>query len=142
MGLDVSHDCWHGAYSAFSRWRNAVAEAAGYEIAEVKFRDGGALNFARDTYLLDYGHLADKNYQGDWDEPPTDPLMVLLAHSDCDGWIHAEHAGPLADRLTELLPLLPEGDGGGHIGNWHEKTQRFIDGLRLAAEHGEDVKFA
>lgn len=21
MGLDTSHDCWHGAYSAFTRWR-------------------------------------------------------------------------------------------------------------------------
>lgn len=29
MGLDTSHDCWHGAYSAFNRWREAVAKAAG-----------------------------------------------------------------------------------------------------------------
>ena len=33
MGLDTTHDCFHGAYSAFSRWRNAVAEAAGYMVA-------------------------------------------------------------------------------------------------------------
>ncbi len=29
MGLDTSHDCWHGAYSAFMRFRTEVAKAAG-----------------------------------------------------------------------------------------------------------------
>ena len=30
MGLDTTHDCWHGAYLAFSRWRDQLAEVAGY----------------------------------------------------------------------------------------------------------------
>ncbi len=34
MGLDTSHDCWHGAYSAVTRWRNTVAEIAGYPLVE------------------------------------------------------------------------------------------------------------
>jgi len=25
MGLDTSHDAWHGAYSAFMRWRTEIA---------------------------------------------------------------------------------------------------------------------
>lgn len=29
MGLDVSHGCWHGSYSAFNRWRHGIARAAG-----------------------------------------------------------------------------------------------------------------
>lgn len=29
MGIDTSHDCWHGAYSAFMRWRQEIARAAG-----------------------------------------------------------------------------------------------------------------
>lgn len=29
MGLDTTHDCWHGAYSGFMRWRIGVAKAAG-----------------------------------------------------------------------------------------------------------------
>ena len=29
MGLDTSHGAWHGAYSAFMRWREMVAEVAG-----------------------------------------------------------------------------------------------------------------
>jgi hypothetical protein len=134
MGLDTSHDCWRGAYSAFSRWRDQLAKVAGYEFAVLK-------DDYRETILIDWGHIVEKNYQGQWDEMPADPLIVLIAHSDCDGEILPEHAGPLADRLTELLPLLPDGDGGGHIGNWRTKTQQFIDGLRLAVEQGEPVEF-
>jgi hypothetical protein len=29
MGLDTTHNCWHGAYSAFMRWRQEIAKAAG-----------------------------------------------------------------------------------------------------------------
>jgi hypothetical protein len=33
MGLDTTHDCWHGSYGGFNRWRNAIAAAAGYTLA-------------------------------------------------------------------------------------------------------------
>lgn len=139
MGLDASHDCWHGAYSSFSRWRNKLAEVAGYQIAKV---DWGPGSFGpHDTILIDWGHIADECYMGTWTETPTDPLIVLIAHSDCGGYIHPPQAGPLADRLEELLPLLPEENDPGHIGNWRSKTQKFIDGLRAAAEAGESVEF-
>lgn len=145
MGLDTSHDCWHGAYGAFSRWRDKLAEVAGYAIAKVDFSGQGDrmadMMGARDTVLIDWGHIADKNYMGEWDAMPADPLILLIAHSDCDGLIHPEHAGPLADRLAELLPLLPEGEAPGHVRHWRQTTQRFIDGLREAAAAGEDVEF-
>ena len=118
MGLDTTHDCWHGAYSAFHRWRTKLAEVAGLPPLDSMTGFGGSRS---------------------WDE--SDPLTKLLSHSDCDGEIASADCDPLADRLTELLPLLPEGDGGGHIGDWREKTQRFIDGLRRAAAAGEDVEF-
>jgi hypothetical protein len=138
MGLDTSHDCWHGAYSAFSRWRNKIAETAGYAVWNVQYEGG----YSSPTAQIDWGHITQANLEGHWDETPADPLLVLLAHSDCDGWIHPAQAKPLADRLEELLPELPEGEGGGHIRGWRETTQRFIDGLRAAAEAGEDVEFA
>jgi hypothetical protein len=139
MGLDTSHDCWHGAYSAFTRWRNKLAEVAGYQVADVRYDSG---HFP--TVLIDWGHIAAENpgyLAGDWEKAPTDPLIVLIAHSDCDGHIHPEHAAPLADRLEGLLPLLPDGEGGGHIGDWRAKTQAFIDGLRRAAAANEPVVF-
>jgi len=136
MGLDLSHECWHGAYSAFSRWRDKLAEVAGYEIGKLETERG-----LRPTILIDWGHVTDGQVYGDWDETPADPLLVLFVHSDCEGLIRVAQAGPLADRLQELLPLLPDEAGGGHIRHWRGTTQQFIDGLRMAAERGEDVEF-
>jgi len=118
MGLDVSHGCWEGAYSAFMRWRIEIARVAGIDLLAME-GFGGAMS---------------------WSNLKPDVLHVLLYHSDCDGSIEVEHLEPLANRLTDLLPLL-SGDGGGHIGNYREKTQTFIDGLRLAASLNEPIEF-
>jgi hypothetical protein len=136
MGLDTSHECWHGAYGAFSRWRTELARAAGYKLREPTYKDPC-------TYELPWDMFEDKNYLGEWDSPPgDDPLIFLLAHSDCDGVIHPEHAVHIAARLEQLLPLLDESVSGGHIRSMRDKTQQFIDGLRKAAAAEEDVVFA
>lgn len=137
MGLDTTHGCWHGAYSAFSRWRNTIAEAAGYAVWNVKYDDG----LTSPTIMLDWGHITAADLAGQWEKTPEDPLVVLLAHSDCDGVIRSADAGALADRLEEILPQLPSENDHGHIGNWEAKTRAFIDGLRKAALAGEDVAF-
>jgi hypothetical protein len=137
MGLDTTHNAWHGAYSAFSRWRDGLARAAGYEVKRVTYDDG----WSADEAQINWDQIVQKNFDGEWDETPADPLVVLIAHSDCDGVIHPEQAKPLADRLEELLPKLPDAEGGGHIGSWREKTQKFIDGLRVAAEANENLEF-
>lgn len=136
MGLDTTHDAWHGAYSAFTRWRNKIAEVAGYAVWDVKYGDG----ITRETAMLDWGHVTDANLMGQWERTPDDPLIVLLAHSDCEGAIYPAQAGPLADRLEALLPQI-DGDGGGHIGGYREKTEAFIAGLRDAVTAGEPLEF-
>jgi len=137
MGLDTSHDCWHGAYSAFTRWRNTLAEIAGYRLGKP---DPTAPWY--ECAEINWEAITPDNLQGVWERVPEDPLIVLIAHSDCDGEIRPREAGPLADRLEELLPKITElGVGAGHIGNWREKTQKFIDGLRRAAKNDEPVKF-
>ncbi len=113
MGLDTSHGCWAGSYSAFNRWRRKINETAGY---------------------------------GDWDKveyfPDDDPLVDLLNHSDCEGELLWERCGLIADRLVELMPSLKRaGEGGGHIGDYADKTQIFIDGLREAFAAKENVEF-
>lgn len=123
MGLNLTHGCWDGAYSAFHRWRSAVAEAAG--LPQLEEMDG----YSPGTGIS-------------WAELKPDILHVLLNHSDCDGSIAAEFCGPLAERLRELLPelsLLPH--SSGYIDDTVERTVRFIDGLEWAAESGEDVEF-
>jgi len=137
MGLDTSHDAWHGAYSAFTRWRTELARAAGYTIK----RGHNGYPYAAE---IQWDRLAAENFMGEWERVPEDPLIILLAHSDCDGEIKPEHAPWLADRLEQLLPALPdENTATGHIAGygWRGTTQRFIDGLRAAAAAGEAVDF-
>jgi hypothetical protein len=112
-----------------------LAEVAGYAFLT---NSGGQLVTA-----IDWGHIPERCLEGDWDgvEPPKDPLIYLIAHSDCDGVIRPAQAALLADRIAELIPLLPPGAGSGHIGDWRETTQAFVDGLRAAAAAGEDVDF-
>src|SRR3990167_8218627 len=111
MGLNISHGCWEGPYSAFHRYRSAVAKAAGY----------GDLN--------DY-----EGFSGFKTFPKDDPLTCLLGHSDSDGEIAAADTGQLAARLEDLLPALDAADAGGrYCGLYGDKTRVFIAGLRDAS---------
>ncbi len=126
MGLDTTHDCWHGAYSAFHRWRNRIAQAVGIDLDKME----GFCPISSDGR----GGIP-------WSNLNTNPLHELLSHSDCDGDIPHGNCAAIADKLDELLPKLVGEDGGGHIGSYVERTQQFIDGLRHAADAGEDVEF-
>lgn len=142
MGLDTTHDCWHGAYTAFNRWRSKLAEVAGY--TESRNPDGT-------THIdLDWGNIQSvigDDLFGRWSRIPVRPdgtpdaLIILLAHQDCEGTLQSEFCGALADRLEDLLPKLEGQDGGGHVGMYADSTVRFIAGLRRAAAAGEDVEF-
>ena len=149
MGLDVSHDAWRGAYSAFSRWRHMLAEAAGYEVAEIveevhEWPGRHDYKVTRPLVLIDWGHIKPENYKGVWaeEDEPSDPLIYLIAHSDCDGHMTPRHARLLADRLEGILPLLPDEVTPGHIGNPRAKTRAFIDGCRAAHKANQRLRFA
>lgn len=135
MGLDTSHGCWHGGYMGFTLWRNTLAEAAGYELGKMKECPWV------DVVLIDWGHVTEENLAGIWESTPEDPLLVLIAHSDCDGEIVVRDTGPLADRIEDLIPVI-EGDDGTPRKDWLlEKTRRFVEGLRRASAAGESVEF-
>lgn len=140
MGLDCSHDAWRGGYTSFNRWRNHLAEVAGYIVRPVEWDPEERSSAAIPSPLLEWHRYDDNNIMGVWPELPPDPLIILLVHSDCGGHISAEHAAVLADRLDELLPRV-SGDFGGHIGDIRQKTQTFIAGLRRASEAGEPLYF-
>ncbi|MDV6014394.1 hypothetical protein [Haloechinothrix sp. LS1_15] len=139
MGLAVSFDCWEGPYSSFNRWRTGLARAAGYAVAPL---GGGELH-----PVVDWGHVDQARMQGEWDRVPCtivgepDPLLILLTHADNEGRIKAEHCGPLADRLDELVSVLPVEHDPELGGSWQGVTRQFIVGLRDAVEEGEDVEF-
>jgi len=111
MGLDTTHNCWHGPYGAFHNWRCKLAEVAGLPNLE----------------LMD----------GFWDVLKYDPLHLLLRHSDCDGVIPWAQCGEIADSMEKLLPLLCNEERW----KWLDLTQQFINGLRLANSKQEDVEF-
>ena len=118
MGLDTSHDCWHGAYSSFMQWRKAIAKAAGYPA--LKEMEGFGGNIA-------------------WSTVKDSPLIELLNHSDCDGSIKWQHCKGIADALGSLLPELAQIDP---CDDWiYHKTVDFMDGLRRASSAKENVEF-
>lgn len=158
MGLDCSHNAWHGAYSAFMRWRTKLAEVAG--LPPLELMDGfyasldtssagiptlyHGINTQAPAFGPDSGrHMdnLDSRLPISWDCLKPNPLHELLYHSDCEGEIAADKCGPIADALEELIPLLPEGEAGGHIGDWRAKTAQFVAGLRAAAAAGEPLDF-
>jgi hypothetical protein len=115
MGLDTTHGCFNGPYSAFMRFRIHVAEAAGYGV-----------DYYYKPYLT----------EGD------DPILILLNHSDCDGIIEAKDCAPLADAMEALLPKLETNNVAGVRGMTMKATaETFIEGLRLAARLKENVEF-
>lgn len=146
MGLDTTHDCWHGAYSAFMRWREKLCEVAGLPpllLMEGFFEKGSVYDPFTHLVKAKLEATAESFYQClpiQWDSLKPSPLYKLLHHSDCEGEITAEDCGPIADALEKLLPLL-DGDGGGHIGPYKDKTEQFIRGLRDAAAANESVEF-
>lgn len=162
MGLDTSHGAWHGAYSAFSRWRTEIARAAGIpldfmegfynertipmsSLRHMELRgepyDAGGKGGLSNAWLTDSLARTMSVFPIKWSVLRPDPIHALLNHSDCDGEISPKKCAAIAKRLTELLPLLPDGSGGGHVGDWRGKTQTFIDGCRAAADANEPLLF-
>ena len=150
MGLDCSHNAWYGAYSAFMRWRQKLAEVAG--LPPLELMDGFYSSGKYDGVLYFGQNVEDELWSSkrnriqetlpiSWDCLKPSPLHELLFHSDCEGEIAAHKCGPIADALEALIPTLPDEDAGGHIGNWREKTAQFVAGLRAAADAGEALDF-
>lgn len=136
------------------RWRTEIAKAAGLPPLELMEGFYGSIgNHCKGytpTIYLGPGtdemtrrsiERLDEALPIKWEALKPSPLHELLNHSDCDGEIPATSCGPIADELEKVLPMLPEGDGGGHIFSWREKTQKFIDGLRRAAAANEPLGF-
>lgn len=122
MGLDTSHDCWHGPYTAFHRWRCWIAREAG--LPPLELMDG-------------FSHEGKPGIR--WDRLKPDPLLGLLNHSDCDGEIRWEDCELIADALDVVLDnsngRSPEDR------DMIDATKRFIAGLRAAAAARENVEF-
>ena len=126
MGLDTTHDCYHGSCRGFNAFRCEIA---------------GALDVLPEGVVLDAtvlgGYTVTKSYPdqvlfGDWTGLTyDDPLEVLFCHSDCDGDIFPADMPALIERLQGIQL---EGRS-----QW--KLRQFIIGLEAALQANEKVEF-
>lgn len=146
MGLDCSKDAFHGAYSAFNSFRQAVAHAVGGSYPPHFKRDekGALLRGENDRPVRDEALDENSFYTGDEYTPANSPgLWEFLTHSDCDGEISPELCKTVADELELLLDKMPE-ESFGHIardGGYRAVLQRFIDGCRASHKDNEPLRF-
>lgn len=149
MGLDTTHDAFHGAYSAFNRLRQCVCEAMGggssfppHYVYRPDGTVGDAFPLPRKEGLDDELIYIEEPYNRG-----THPgLWAFLTHSDCEGDISPEMCVHVANELEVLLPKI-EALGwkdGGHIkarGGYVEVVRKFIAGCRAAAAEGVPLGF-
>jgi len=123
MGLDTTHDAWHGSYSTFNEWRWLVAAAAGFPpLSEME------------------GHGGTRS----WDDAPGDRRLVpLLHHSDCDGELTPAECASIAAALEELVDRLPDytEEDEPFRSLWRDKVRAFVAGCREAAAAYESLEF-
>lgn len=74
---------------------------------------------------------------GDYDDQ-SQPINILMLHSDCEGEIAAKDCAPIADALQAILDKMP---ARGTYDQARPATERFIAGLRAASAAGEPVDF-
>lgn len=149
MGLDCSHDAFHGAYSAFNRLRQFVCAATGGSFPPHWMHDanGDFLKDERGQIRIRADIEADYFLCGDGFEREEWPgLYEFLTHSDCDGEISPEMCVKVADDLERLLPKMEavKWESHGHIaarGGFLEVVRKFIAGCRAAAATGEPLDF-
>lgn len=147
MGLDVSHDCWHGSYGSFNSFRQDIAKNIGVplELMEGFYKEDYIENILKlanvdqnsmeylETYLFQFLPIK-------WESLKYDPLHILLHHSDCDGTIEIADQIAIAERLEAIADQLS--DGTGKIKrDMREKAKQFALGLREAFSFNEVVEF-
>jgi len=96
---------YRGGPTLFSKMRRALALAADIPVTHmlVDIEDGDTVSL--EVPDLDGYDLVEANIYGDWDTPPPDPILYLLAHSDEKGVIREEHILDLIARIVELEPI-------------------------------------
>ncbi len=124
MGLDTTHDCWHGPYGAFNNFRRRVALAINIELDHME-------GFKPLTAGDEWEPIL-------WEHLEHRPAHEFLMHSDCEGEIPADRCGPIADDLQEICDGLPV---RAMYDDCRPALERFIAGLRLAQSKGEAVGF-
>lgn len=122
MGLDTTHNAWHGSYGRFNSFRHELARRIGIDLREyIGYDDDGPKGTKR---LEDIDH----------------PLMDLFNHSDCDGELTPEQCKKIADGLDLIIKeagIDEASDPYSHI----SYAITFRDGCLEAYSKNENIEF-
>lgn len=115
MGLDTTHNAFHGPYSSFGQFRTKLAEHIGITLADME------------------GFGGNKSF-----DMVEDDVKILLDHSDCDGEISPADCAKLSKRLDEILKELEPTDNWFSLYNF---VKTFSEGCKTAAANNEPIEF-
>ncbi len=116
MGLDTTHNCWHGSYGSFARFRDALARQIGINLDEYE-------GFGGEKEFITVNH----------------DIVPLLNHSDCDGDLDVEDCKKVVNGLNSILENFNE--TLEFDPNFKDKIIQFRDGCLDAISNNEIVEF-
>lgn len=123
MGLDTTHNAWHGPYSSFNEFRRAILKA--YNGEDLFEYEGYESRCKRDN-----GYESPGKALINIDD---DGILLLMDHSDCEGNIRWVDCKLVADSIERIITKLKD----QHFDN----AIPFVKGLRLAYNSKEDLLF-
>lgn len=116
MGLDTTHDAFHGSYGSFDKMRYWLASQ---------------INIDLDEY---YGYgPGEKKIESIQHE-----IMPLLNHSDCDGQLSPDECKKIASGIKKILDEVPYDDSP--YSNY-QMSLRFMHGCLAASKKIETILF-
>jgi hypothetical protein len=118
MGLDTSHNCWHGPYSSFNRFRKSLATQIGIDLDE----------------YIGYGEKGTKDLT-----TIEHDIQPLLNHSDCDGKLTVKEARQIAKGLNNILENFNDKIQADY--NFKENIIQFRDGCLDAVSKKQKIDF-
>jgi len=117
MGLDTTHEAWHGPYSSFNQFRYWLANLIGISLNDyIGYNENGTKD------LTSINH----------------PLMPLFNHSDCDGKLTSDECKQIAEGIDSALKNTePDEQPYSH----YQEAITFRDGCLLAYSKNEEIEF-
>lgn len=118
MGLDTSHNCWHGPYSSFNRFRYSLGKQIGIDLDEYI---GYSSRGTKDLASIEHD------------------LMPLFNHSDCDGELTVSESKRIVIGLNSVLENFNDEIEADY--DFKEKIIQFRDGCLDAISKNEIIDF-
>ena len=138
---------FEGKTHRFTNWRLAIADMTGVPVKYVARERAVDLTLDRLVFLeaetedpIWAPRLTPGVRRGDWDDPPDDPLWVVLLVTVPGGVLRARHLRGIAERLYEMQELMYcLDDGRWGTDDIGRRTDEFARSFEAAARRGEDL---